>query len=186
MACNKCKCVTFKHSSLLVKPTNFSSVKFWTNLMSDWVDRALIISKDISCLQWVPGFQAHWKARGWWSCSRKKLFIFRFGQISNGDQASNNKAGTKKLLETNFLGNQSVRQTVQLLTTQLDFVHLATVEIHLVVEHLILLLELLVVVAHLHDKAANFDLLVQWQSQLDVKEWFSKCYLERGLDPILN
>ena len=59
---------------------------------------------------------------------------------------------------------------MQLLTTQLDFVHLATVEIHLVVEHLILLLELLVVVAHLHDKAAYFDLLVQWQSQLDVKE----------------
>ena len=50
---------------------------------------------------------------------------------------------------------------MQLLTTQLDFIHLATVEIHLVVEHLILLLELLVVVAHLHDKAANFDLLVQ-------------------------
>ena len=100
----------------------------------------------------------------------KSCLFFDFWQISNGDQASNNKAGTKKLLETNFLGNQSLRQRVQLLTTQLDFVHLATVEIHLVVEHLILLLELLVVVAHLHDKAANFDLLVQWQSQLDVKE----------------
>ena len=74
------------------------------------------------------------------------------------------------MLETNFLRNQSLRQRVQLLTTQLDFVHLATVEIHLVVEHLILLLELLVVVAHLHGKAANIDLLVQWQSQLDVKE----------------
>ena len=49
---------------------------------------------------------------------------------------------------------------MQLLTTQLDFIHLATVEIHLVVEHLLLLLELLVVVAHLHDTAAYFDLLV--------------------------
>ena len=138
-------------------------LEMWLNmtysfLFSIWLHRTGSFQVFLTMTSWHQAtLRSTWLA----ALFKKKVVYFRFGQISNSDQASNNKAGTKKLLETNFLGNQSLRQTVQLLTTQLDFIHLATVEIHLVVEHLILLLELLVVVAHLHDKVAYFDLLVQ-------------------------